>query len=267
MLFQFLLYNSVNQLLGYTCPLPLEPPSIPQGPTSLGRHRAELFPVLHSRLLLIICFTYSNVYMSATLSICLPPCHHFKRHHYEPPRKRKKLSVVIWACEYMTHPDFRVKLWIPISTSIPFIGKMRTDSLECLSWEQGQELQAVHVGMCLLTANSPTASPGCAPARWGATPALRPREKREKHLPGAGAMLLTGPVPLDPLTHFFHKEALEGLSWKDYPGRITAWREARRGMTVWWPGPEQGQIQKGWKAPCDSDQVPSHWPGNVTVKW
>lgn len=45
-------------------------------------------------------------------------------------------------------------------------------------------------------------------------------------------MLLTGPVPLDPLTHFFHKEALEGLSWKDYPGRITAWREARRGMTV-----------------------------------
>ena len=95
---------------------------------------------------------------------------------------------------------------------------MRTGSLECLSWEQGQELQAVHVGMCLVTANSPTAmaSPGCAPARWGPTPALQPREEREKHLPGAGAMLLTGPVPLDPLTHFFHKEALEGLSWKDY---------------------------------------------------
>ena len=32
-------------------------------------------------------------------------------------------------------------------------------------------------------------------------------------------MLLTGPVPLDPLTHFFHKEALEGLSWKDYWAR------------------------------------------------
>ena len=39
---------------------------------------------------------------------------------------------------------------------------------------------------------------------------------------------LIGPVPLDPLTHFFQKEALEGLSRR----RITGWREARRGMTV-----------------------------------
>lgn len=108
--------------------------------------------------------------------------------------------------------------------------KMTTGSMECLSWAQRQELQAVHVGVSPVTANSPTATArsGCAPARWGPTPALQPREEREKHLPGAGAMLVTGPIPLDPLTHFFHKEALEGLSRR----RITGWREARRGMTV-----------------------------------
>lgn len=57
-----------------------------------------------------------------------------------------------------------------------------------LQWEQREELQAVHMDVCLVTSNPPaaTASLGCAPARWSPTPAFQPREEWAKRLPGAG---------------------------------------------------------------------------------
>lgn len=74
--------------------------------------------------------------------------------------------------------------------------------------------------------------------------------------------LLIGLVPFDPLTHFFQREALEGLFRRGIMGR-----GASRDMIVWWSEPEQVQTQKRWKSQCKSGQVPSSWTGNMNVKW
>ena len=70
LLHQFLLYNKVNQLYVYTCPLPAEPPSQPH-PTPTGHHRAPgEHPVLNSNFPPAICFKHGSVYISMLLAIC-----------------------------------------------------------------------------------------------------------------------------------------------------------------------------------------------------
>jgi len=68
----FLPYISVNQPQIFVCPLPLEPPSyLPPHPTPQST-RFEL-RVLHSKLLLAVCFTYGNVFVCTLLSWFVPP--------------------------------------------------------------------------------------------------------------------------------------------------------------------------------------------------
>ena len=72
MLYYFLLYNNVNQLYVYTCPLPLEPPSRTLVPLLwvITEHRAEL-PVLYSSFPIAIYFTH-NTHMPVLLSQFIP---------------------------------------------------------------------------------------------------------------------------------------------------------------------------------------------------
>ena len=64
MMYQFLLYNNMNQLHVYTYSLSFEPSSCSPHPTPLGHHRhlVEL-PVLHSSFPLAIYFTHGSVYI------------------------------------------------------------------------------------------------------------------------------------------------------------------------------------------------------------
>ena len=58
----FLLYSDMNQLYVYKYPLFFEFPSY------LGHHRIVEFPMLYSRLSLVIYFMHSSVYMSISIS-------------------------------------------------------------------------------------------------------------------------------------------------------------------------------------------------------
>ena len=77
MLCWFLLYNNVNQLYVYICPLPLNPPSLqPPNPSKSSQSTAEL-PVTR-QLPTSFSFTHGSVRVSASLLIrpilCFPLC-------------------------------------------------------------------------------------------------------------------------------------------------------------------------------------------------
>ena len=81
MLCSFLLYDRVNELYVYICPLPLKPP-FPFQPTSLGHHRAlgcVIQKLLHIIFPLAVYFTRDSVYTSMRLSWEIHPTFPFKR--------------------------------------------------------------------------------------------------------------------------------------------------------------------------------------------
>ena len=72
MVYQFLLYNEVNQLYAYIYPLSLRPPLASHPIEVFREHSAEL-PVLYSSFPLALYFTHVSVYMSNLISQFIPP--------------------------------------------------------------------------------------------------------------------------------------------------------------------------------------------------
>ena len=67
----FLSHINMNRLQVYICLLPLEPPRLPPHPTLLGCTSFG-FPLLYTKLSLLIYFTYGNIYVSMLFSQIIP---------------------------------------------------------------------------------------------------------------------------------------------------------------------------------------------------
>lgn len=170
------------------------------------------------------------------------------------------MPIIILRCDYMTHPDFRVKLryvcalesmniwkntyvrilkiyidWIPITYPINLFlfiyCKWEQAPWRYLQWEQRQELQGVHIVCAWWRQTHPTAT--ASPDRWSPTTAFQPSEEWKNICQEQEQWLLFSPVLSDPLTHCFWRP------WKNCSGRHMMGTGGHGDVRGWWPEPGQ----------------------------
>ena len=127
MLYQFLLYNKVNQLYAYIYPhipsLLSLPPTLPISPLQVFTKHGSDLPVLCSPFPLAIYFTFGSVYMSVLLSHDVPaspspPCPQVRSqclHLYSCPATRF-ISTIFLDSTYMCQHKVFVFLFLTYFT-------------------------------------------------------------------------------------------------------------------------------------------------------